>query len=122
MRAKLKVVRWRSSTLLLDTLANDLELRRKIAEVELELKTFNAFKLRSVDALSRSGDLDGQALGAAANISKIRNTATPGETENAGSELLRTTLSVRPLDAGLERAADWGRIHQWLCALLFPLP
>ena len=107
---------------MLDTLANDLELRRKIAEVELELKTFNAFKLRSVDALSRSGDLDGQALGAAANISKIRNTATPGETENAGSELLRTTLSVRPLDAGLERAVDWGRMHQWLCALLFALP
>ena len=63
MKAKLKVVRWRSSTLLLDTLANDPEFRRKIAEVELELKTLNAFTLRSADALSHSGDLGGQAFG-----------------------------------------------------------
>ena len=44
-------------------LANDPEYRRKIAEVELELKTRNAFTLRSADALSRSDDLGGQAFG-----------------------------------------------------------
>ena len=42
--------------------------------VELELKTLEAFTLRSVVALSRGGDLGGQALGAEANIFKIRNT------------------------------------------------
>jgi len=55
-------------------LAEDPEFRRKIAEVELELKTLEAFTLRSVDALSRSGDLGGQPLGVEANIFKIRNT------------------------------------------------
>ena len=42
--------------------------------VELELKTLEAFTLRSVVALSRGGDLAGQAPGAEANIFKIRNT------------------------------------------------
>ena len=55
-------------------LANNPEFRRKIAEVELELKTLEAFTLRSVDELSRGGDLGGQALGTEANIFKIRNT------------------------------------------------
>jgi alkylation response protein AidB-like acyl-CoA dehydrogenase len=55
-------------------LAEDLEFSRKIAEVELELKTLEAFTLRTVDALSRVGDLGGQALGVEANVFKIRNT------------------------------------------------
>ena len=50
------------------------DFARKIAVVELELKTLEAFTLRSVVALSRGGDLGGQALGAEANIFKIRNT------------------------------------------------
>ena len=50
------------------------DFARKIAAVELELKTLEAFTLRSVVALSRGGDLGGQALGAEANIFKIRNT------------------------------------------------
>lgn len=55
-------------------LADDPEFRRKISEIELELRTLEAFTLRSVDGLSRGGDLGGQALGAEANIFKIRNT------------------------------------------------
>lgn len=55
-------------------LCDDPEFGRKIAEVELALKTLEAFTLRSVDTLSRGGDLGGQALGAEANIFKIRNT------------------------------------------------
>ena len=42
--------------------------------MELELKTLEAFTLRTVDALSRLGDLGGQALGVEANVFKIRNT------------------------------------------------
>lgn len=55
-------------------LARDPDFARKIAEVELALKTLESFTLRSVDRLSGDGDLGGQALGAEANIFKIRNT------------------------------------------------
>ena len=55
-------------------LSEDRAFARKITAVELELKTLEALMLRSVDALSRSGDLGGQPLGAEANIFKIRNT------------------------------------------------
>ena len=55
-------------------LADDPSFSRKIARVELELRTLEAFTLRSVDGLSRGGELGGQALGVEANIFKIRNT------------------------------------------------
>ena len=55
-------------------LAENPEFQRKIAEVELELRALEAFTLRSVDTLSRYGELSGQTLGSEANIFKIRNT------------------------------------------------
>ena len=47
---------------------------RKIAEVELELRTLEAFNMRAIDKFSRDGELGGKALGVEANVFKIRNT------------------------------------------------
>ncbi|MDP6706704.1 MAG: acyl-CoA dehydrogenase family protein [Alphaproteobacteria bacterium] len=55
-------------------LSEEPAFARGIAEVELELRTLEAFNLRAVDKLSRGGDLGGKALGVEANVFKIRNT------------------------------------------------
>ncbi len=54
-------------------LAEDPDFSRTVAEVELELRTLETFTLRAIDKYSSDGELGGKALGAEANIFKIRN-------------------------------------------------
>ncbi len=44
-----------------------------IAAIEMELRTLEAFNMRAIDKFSRDGELGGKALGAEANIFKIRS-------------------------------------------------
>lgn len=55
-------------------LAKDPAFARRIAEIEMQLRTLEAFNMRAIDKFSRDGELGGKALGAEANIFKIRNT------------------------------------------------
>ena len=54
-------------------LAGDPAFARRLAEVEMELRGLEAFNLRAIDKFSRDGELGSKALGAEANIFKIRN-------------------------------------------------
>jgi alkylation response protein AidB-like acyl-CoA dehydrogenase len=55
-------------------LDKDPTFARRIAEIEMELRTLEAFNMRAIDKFSRDGELGGKALGAEANIFKIRST------------------------------------------------
>jgi alkylation response protein AidB-like acyl-CoA dehydrogenase len=55
-------------------LAEEPGFAAKLAEVELELRTLEAFNLRAVGRLSEGGELGGKALGVEANVFKIRQT------------------------------------------------
>ncbi|MDP6346013.1 MAG: acyl-CoA dehydrogenase family protein [Alphaproteobacteria bacterium] len=65
-------------------LAEDPDFARRIAEIELELRTLEAFDLRAIDKLSRDGEMGGRAIGVEANIHKIRN-----------SEILQRLLELK---------------------------
>ncbi len=54
-------------------LAKDPGFARSMAEVEMELRGLEAFNMRAIDKFSRDGELGAKALGAEANIFKIRN-------------------------------------------------
>ncbi|MBT7756468.1 MAG: pimeloyl-CoA dehydrogenase large subunit, partial [Rhodospirillaceae bacterium] len=54
-------------------LAKEPDFASRIAGVEMELRTLEAFNMRAIDKFSRDGELGGKALGAEANIFKIRN-------------------------------------------------
>ena len=55
-------------------LDKDPTFARRIAEIETQLRTLEAFNMRAIDKFSRDGELGGKALGAEANIFKIRST------------------------------------------------
>ncbi len=54
-------------------LAKQAAFGAKIAAVEMELRSLEAYNMRAIDKFSRDGELGGKALGAEANIFKIRN-------------------------------------------------
>ena len=54
-------------------LAEDPSFARRIAEIELELRSLEAFNMRAIDKFSRDGELGGKALGVEAHIFKMRN-------------------------------------------------
>jgi alkylation response protein AidB-like acyl-CoA dehydrogenase len=54
-------------------LSEDPDFARKIAEVDIKLRTLEAFNLRAIDKKSGKGALGSQALGVEANVFKIRN-------------------------------------------------
>ena len=54
-------------------LAQQPAFARRIAGVEMELRSLEAFNMRAIDKFSRDGELGGKALGAEANIFKLRN-------------------------------------------------
>lgn len=54
------------------SLADDDAFAAALAEVEIELRTLEAFNLRAIDRYARDGELGGKALGAEANMFKIR--------------------------------------------------
>ncbi|MDE0941982.1 MAG: acyl-CoA dehydrogenase family protein [Alphaproteobacteria bacterium] len=55
-------------------LANDPAFAQKIAAIELELRTLEAFNMRAIDKFSKDGELGSKALGVEANIFKMRST------------------------------------------------
>ncbi|MBL6953457.1 MAG: acyl-CoA dehydrogenase family protein [Alphaproteobacteria bacterium] len=54
-------------------LAKDPDFARRIAEIELQLRSLEAFVMRAIDKFSRDGELGDKALGVEANIFKMRN-------------------------------------------------
>ena len=54
-------------------LAREPDFAHRIAAIELELRTLEAFNMRAVDKYARDGELGGKVLGTEANIFKIRN-------------------------------------------------
>ncbi|MBT3334468.1 MAG: pimeloyl-CoA dehydrogenase large subunit, partial [Rhodospirillaceae bacterium] len=55
-------------------LAKDPAFAQKIATIELELRTLEAFNMRAIDKFSKDGELGSKALGVEANIFKMRST------------------------------------------------
>ncbi|MFT6579953.1 MAG: acyl-CoA dehydrogenase family protein, partial [Alphaproteobacteria bacterium] len=55
-------------------LAKDPGFARHIAEIEISLRTLEAFNLRAINKFSQNGELGGKALGVEANIFKVRST------------------------------------------------
>ncbi|MBT5664426.1 MAG: pimeloyl-CoA dehydrogenase large subunit [Rhodospirillaceae bacterium] len=55
-------------------LTEDPTFARHIAEIDIGLRTLEAFNLRAIDKFSQNGELGSHALGVEANIFKIRNT------------------------------------------------
>ena len=54
-------------------LAEDPDFARKIAEVDIKLRTLEAFNLRVIDKNTSKGALASQSLGVEANVFKVRN-------------------------------------------------
>ncbi len=54
-------------------LAAQPDFARHVAAIEMELRSLEAFNMRAIDKFSQHGELGGKALGAEANIFKIRN-------------------------------------------------
>lgn len=65
-------------------LVREPDFAHRIAAIELELCTLEAFNMRAIDKFSRDGELGGKALGTEANIFKIRN-----------SEILQRLLELK---------------------------
>jgi alkylation response protein AidB-like acyl-CoA dehydrogenase len=55
-------------------LRDDPDFARHVAEIEINLRTLEAFNLRAINKFSQDGELGGKALGVEANIFKIRST------------------------------------------------
>ena len=81
-----------------------------IAEVELELKTLEAFTLRTVDALSRVGDLGGQALGVEA-VTSISQETPQNPSRQKQTPEKQAPLPLQGVPPGI--AAGHGMRHEW---------
>ena len=58
-------------------LVKEPDFARRLAGIEMELRSLEAFNMQAIDKFSRDGELGGKALGAEANIFKIWKEGSP---------------------------------------------